>query len=135
MQELKSKNYTVRIIASGILEGFIQDRSSLERNDFWEMKEMNLKLSGGLPYCIIVQTGYFVRISDEFKALTLEKNTDDKALARAILVNSLGHRIAGNFYVNFNKPQIKTRLFTERDDGIQWLKKQQTKRNPQVFGD
>jgi len=59
MQGLKSKNYTVRIIASGILEGFIHDRSSLERNDFWEMKEMNLNLSGSLPYLIIVQTGYY----------------------------------------------------------------------------
>jgi hypothetical protein len=131
VQELKSENYTVRVISPGILEAFIHDRASLEPKDFWEMKQMNLNLSDGLPYLIIIQTGYFVRMSDEFKALTLKKDTDNKALARALLVNSLGHRIAGNFYVNFNKLQIKTRLFSERENAIKWLEKQKNKGDTQ----
>lgn len=129
MQELRTKKYTVKIIAPQILESQIHDRSNLEAEDYWKMKKINQDLCEGKVYSVLVKAGYFVRISDEFKALSLEKDDCPQACARAILVNTLGHRIAGNFYVNFNKPQVKTKLFTDRESAIEWLKEQIQKEN------
>ena len=43
-------------------------------------------------------------------------------IAEAALINSLAIRIITNFYINFNKPSVPTRMFTSMDEAIKWLK-------------
>lgn len=42
-------------------------------------------------------------------------------IAHAALINSLANRIVGNFYINFNKPCVPTKLFTSNNEAIKWL--------------
>ena len=44
-----------------------------------------------------------------------------KLIAQAVLVNSLATRIAGNFYIRFNKPTKPTKIFTNAEDAKSWL--------------
>lgn len=114
----------MRIVAPQILEGFIHDRAILEGDDFHVMKKLHEELSNGMPYCIILHQGFFISFSEEFKALSVEADKAKLTLARALMVPSLGHRIAGNFYINVNRPIIKTRLFTNRMEALKWLQRQ-----------
>lgn len=58
---------------------------------------------------------------------TLEARTYSAAhaknfrVAQAILIDSLAMRIMANFYVNFNKPGVPTKLFTSFDEAVKWL--------------
>jgi len=47
--------------------------------------------------------------------------------AKAIIVNSMANRIVGNFIIKFHKPIAKTRLFSDEETALAWLREQ--KRN------
>jgi hypothetical protein len=42
--------------------------------------------------------------------------------ADAFIINSVAMRFIANFYLNMNKPERPTRMFTEEKDAIAWLK-------------
>ncbi len=42
--------------------------------------------------------------------------------AIAMLINSPGSRIIGNFFLGINKPSVPTKLFNEKNKAIEWLK-------------
>ena len=42
--------------------------------------------------------------------------------AGAFLIDSKAHEIIGNFFLAFNKPKIPTKLFTNKEKAIEWLK-------------
>lgn len=39
----------------------------------------------------------------------------------AIIINGLPQKILGNFYLRVMKPERKTKIFTSKDEAIQWL--------------
>ena len=129
MEEFKIKNYTVRIVGPQILEGFIHERAVLDGSDFRNMKALHEKICNGLPYSILLHQGFFASLSAEFMTLSAEADKANLTLARGLMVPTLGHRIAGNFYINVNRPIVKTRLFTKRKDALKWLKRQNERLN------
>jgi len=44
------------------------------------------------------------------------------ACAEAYLTKTIGHKIIGNVYMKFNKPGRPTKIFTDKDEAIKWLK-------------
>lgn len=42
--------------------------------------------------------------------------------ASAILVSSPMVKMAANFYIKVNKPKNPTRMFTDRNEAVEWLK-------------
>lgn len=43
-------------------------------------------------------------------------------IAEAILVETTANRLMANVYVNYNKPRIPTKIFTNEEEAIKWLK-------------
>ncbi|MBN8693385.1 MAG: hypothetical protein J0L69_09315 [Bacteroidetes bacterium] len=114
----------VFLIEDGILENHVKAMSHIEESDIWAIKKSNLSLTSGKPYCILVTAGHLSSISKEAKEVTASKDFAQNTIAKAILVDSLGHKIVGNLYVKLNKPYIKTKVFTSRDLAIAWLQAQ-----------
>jgi hypothetical protein len=50
------------------------------------------------------------------------KDYSDKAIAKALLIENLGHRLVGNFYMRVIKPAMKTKIFTDREKALEWLR-------------
>jgi hypothetical protein len=44
------------------------------------------------------------------------------ASADAYIATNIGHSIIGNFYLKINKPGRPTKIFTNEDDAIAWLR-------------
>jgi len=114
----------VFLLEDGILENHVKAMSHIEESDIWAIKKANLSLTNGKPYCILVTAGHLSSISKEAKELTASKDFAQNTIAKAILVDSLGHKIVGNLYVKLNKPYIKTKVFTSRELAIAWLQSQ-----------
>ncbi len=54
----------------------------------------------------------------------LSKNPYNKhQIAAAILIEGLGLKLIGNFYLNVYKPEVNTKLFLREDVAKKWLKK------------
>lgn len=56
------------------------------------------------------------------RAFWATKDACPYACAEAYLTKTIGHRIIGNVYLKFNKPGRPTRIFTNKEDAIMWLK-------------
>jgi hypothetical protein len=43
-------------------------------------------------------------------------------IADAYVVTNLAQKILANFYISFNKPLVKTRIFDDEKNAVEWLK-------------
>ena len=121
MKKLKSRCATIQLIAPNIVENIIDDYASVEPEDLWEIKKLNEELVGGGKYGAVVDSGNMTSISKEARELVASKEFQQNTLAKAVVIRSLGHRIILKFYMQINKPHIKTKIFTEREDAIAWI--------------
>src|SRR5690606_33800995 len=96
----------------------------LDTDDILEIKEINKRLTGGKQYALLVDSGMYTTITNKGRELSASKEFQQQTTAKALLVRSLGHRLVGRFYVRVNKPHIKTKIFSDRNKAIEWLKQQ-----------
>jgi hypothetical protein len=123
-EDIKTQSATVRLITSGIIENIIHDYATLEEKDLLEIKRVNKQLSKGQPYAVLVDSGIYTAISKEARELSASKEFAQSTIAKALLVRNLGQRLVGQFYIKINKPQIRTKIFADREKAIEWLNRQ-----------
>jgi hypothetical protein len=99
-------------------------------NEFIEVAEVekihqaNLELSNSRPFCVLLDTskGHF-NVSPAANKLLASAEYGNTRMAAAIIVKTLATKLAGNFFITFNKPSTPTRLFTNEEDALEWLRK------------
>lgn len=79
------------------------------------------KLTKGALHCAYIKALGNIDISSEARKYGSNPEIQKSLIAQAVLVNSLATRIAGNFYIRFNKPPKPTKIFTNADDAMSWL--------------
>ncbi|HEV7230683.1 MAG TPA: hypothetical protein VGO45_05105 [Bacteroidia bacterium] len=80
------------------------------------------KLTGDSRYTAFTDARGFMSITKEAMAYGGTKEVNDPVIAHAILVNSLANRLLGNFLIKFYKPPAPTRLFTNEEEALGWLR-------------
>jgi hypothetical protein len=113
---------SIKALEPGIIEDNILTGHHIDVADIHQIREANLKLSGGEQYVVLVSTGRLSTISKEAMQLISAKDYSDKAIAKALLIENLGHRLVGNFYMRVIKPAMKTKIFTDREKALEWLR-------------
>ncbi len=112
----------VRLLEPGIIENVINDGVIIEPSDVLEFKQANENLAKGQPYAVLVNFAEVVSIKREAKELVASKDFKRQAVAQALLINSTGQKIVANFYLQFNKPHLPTKAFTDRDKALEWIR-------------
>ncbi len=110
------------LLEPGLLENKVLDGYTLEADDVLELKKVNVELTNDDNYAVLVIFGHLTEVSQGARELIASKEFQRKTVAKALLVTNIGHRLLGNFYLSVNKPSIKTRLFTDRNSAIDWLR-------------
>lgn len=117
----------VRLLDANLLENHILDNSTIEVEDVMEIKAINMQLTNGKPYAAILSFGFMTEVTQKSRELLASKDFQQNTIAKALLVNNFGHRLLGNFYLTVNKPHIRTRLFTDRELALNWLRSELSK--------
>ena len=120
-QVLYTSKCRVSLVGQGIIENRILDGHQMEVEDVLELKQANIQLSEGKPYAVLVTFGHLTEVSKESRELIASKDFVKNTVAKALLVNNIGHRLVGNFYLSVNRPAIRTHVFTNREQAIEWL--------------
>lgn len=110
------------MLAENILENFVHDHSTIDVEDVLEMKKHNKAITQGQPYCVLVTTGMITTITKEARELAAGKEFKQQTVAKAILVHSIGHRLVARIYMKVNQPHITTRIFSDREEAMAWLR-------------
>ncbi|HRG53752.1 MAG TPA: hypothetical protein PLL00_13030 [Bacteroidia bacterium] len=99
----------------------IMDGAEIELENAIENYEAAQLLVGGHKHLLLVDATSNVYISKEAKTYSA-KQKPNSPVAMAVIATSTANRLVGNFYINFNKPTVPTKLFATEEKAIEWLK-------------
>jgi len=96
----------------------------LEQKDAQEAIAEAIELSEGKDYAILFNANVAGHISHEARD---EFAKSKKRLAVAIVTTSLANKLFGNFFIKFHKPMSASRIFSDEQTAIEWLRIQLNK--------
>lgn len=120
--EVFTSKCRITLLEPNLLENFVLDYAVIELEDLLEAKKINQELTKGEPYVAILTFGEMTEVTKAAREQIASFEHKQNTIAKAILVNDIGNRLLGNFYLSVNKPFIKTRLFTSRENALDWLR-------------
>lgn len=80
-----------------------------------------LQLSNGVKLPAITYLGEFAEISKDAREYTANPDKPTATTAIAFVINNMGHKIVGNFFLTVNRPEKPIRFFTDEKLALKWL--------------
>ncbi len=108
--------------ADGICYTVVKPNSVIELQDAHANTLAVKEVSSGSTFPILVNLKEINYISKEARNHFSMQNRSAGVTAIAMLIKSPGSRIIGNFFLGLNKPTVPTKLFTDKNKAIAWLK-------------
>lgn len=102
--------------------------SVTEIEDVEEIHKTIIKLSKENNAFLLVIPGIGSSATDEARKLAAERRKLNLIKAEAIVINSLPIRLMANFFIRFNKPVQKIKLFSNEATAADWLLKEKKKK-------
>lgn len=106
-----------------IIENIIKEGVVLQVADVKSIKEINLRICENKNYALLVDAKEESSITDDARTLLASEELAKFNIAKAIIIHTQKQKILGNLYLTVNRPYVKTRLFTDREKALSWLKK------------
>lgn len=108
---------------NGFLVATIKDDIELTLQDIIEHREIAARLTNGQPHCVLAIAGERTNATTEARQYAAS-NIPVGRVAEAVVLKSLTVRILGNFYLQFHKPGVPTKMFDDRYEAMRWLELQ-----------
>jgi hypothetical protein len=121
---IETNSAFISLIEEVVLVVKVKENMEIDVPQMWENYNATLQLCPKGDFPVLFETEDFVTITKEARELGASKEMAKDACAMAIMINSMAIRIFANFFIKFNKPMRPTKLFTDRDAAILWLKEQ-----------
>lgn len=90
--------------------------------DMIAIHEAERKLTNDKKHLALLDARGYIVVSADARKYGASDKPSEYRKAAALLVNTIGVRMLGNFYLSFNKPKVLTKMFTEEKKAVDWLK-------------
>lgn len=121
LKEIKTDSFTIRLLSDNIIETIVHDNTSLDVPEIREIKRINMELTDGKPYGVLVDSGMITSITSEARELSASEEFKQNTVAKALFARSIGHHLVARIYLKINRPAIKTKSFSTREEALEWL--------------
>ncbi len=115
------KSCFVSIREDGILHVEFYEGIEFELEECKELVKKEGILTNGRKAPALHVIGRYAEFSEEVKHYSADEGTKFTC-AEAYVITSLAHRLIGNFYLKINKPKVPTKIFTDKEKAIDWLR-------------
>jgi len=88
------------------------------------MLETSKKLIHDNKYLTLIDARTKVTVTKESREWGATEEAQKNLVAQAFVVNSVANKLVGNFIIQFHKPKARTRLFSDLESALKWLKEQ-----------
>ncbi len=122
MNKIVLSHSTIILRDDGILELYTSDEHEYTIDCTKENVKAFGELSGGKKVPVLIIGGAFTSVTPEAREFMASEESLEYSKAEAFLVNTLAQKILIQFYIKFNRPLVPTRIFTEKEKAIEWLK-------------
>lgn len=121
-KEIEVPSAIIKIRPDGILHIDIRIKGDYDLGNSLEIFDARMKLTGEKSYPHLYTGSLYLSPEEKVREFAASEKRNRHVIADAFVISSLSQRLVGNFYINFNKPKRPTRLFTDIDKAIEWLK-------------
>lgn len=108
----------------GIVQVNFGDSIELDVKETKDILEALSKINDGKKSLVINIAGKNTSVTREARSYSATEEAGQYTIADAFVVNNLPQKLLGNFYINFNKPFVNTKIFNKVDEALAWLKQQ-----------
>jgi hypothetical protein len=106
----------------GIVRVMMFPDVDIRLEDAQEAFAAHLKICQGKRHPLLVDARKLRSFARDARQFFASEEVSRVTLAFALIVDTPVSRVLGNFYLGLNKPQLPTRLFTDEDKALEWLK-------------
>ena len=122
MKKNKNKGIEVTLLKEGILHIHLKEHTEITLNDAVLAVVKMGEISKGKKFPVFIDAGEFCTIDSEARIFSASKESNIYTLADAIAYSNLGQKLIANFYLNQNNPSVPTKVFSEKEEAVTWLK-------------
>ncbi len=112
----------ISIQEEGIMRFDIDHVDEITRENLDEQFEAVKKLGEGKAFCNLVILEKFVQVGEDARKYAAGEENNIYTIADAFVTDSFALKIVGNFYIRYDKPLRPTRLFTNEEEALTWLR-------------
>ena len=105
-----------------ILIGTFTEKLVIDLTIARDMVKDRLAVAGEKAYAILVEIDKVKGVDNSARNYLASAEGTHNLKAAAFVGTSYVSRIIGNIFMTFNKPLIPTRLFTDKEEALRWLK-------------
>jgi len=84
--------------------------------------DLRLEVTGKEHYPLLINMKKTKKIPKEARDFLASEKGGERVIAAALLIDSMLTATLANFFLKVNKPVVATKLFTDEEEAIQWLK-------------
>ncbi len=111
----------ISLRSDGLMQVVVEPGACSTVQNIKEATEAIGKVGEGKRYPLLIIAGKDSTMDTEAMAFLAKKDSTPYTLAVAGLIVSISQKLLGNFYLNFNKPQKPTKIFTKKEEAVIWL--------------
>jgi hypothetical protein len=123
MKKITTRTAEIVLGDDGIVRKKMFDDLEIDIDDSIENCKAMLALTQNSPSLVLTDwRDIALRITREAREYYAGPEISQHRVAEALLINSMAARLTANFYLKVNKPVTPTRLFTDEQKAIEWLR-------------
>ncbi len=122
METIELKATKVSLRPDGIMHIHIKAGADMEITDAIQVLRAMGKLGNKKKFPVLIDCGEFAIVDKEVRIFSASEKANIYTSADAIAYHSMAHKLVADFYVNHNKPEIPTEVFSDNESAISWLK-------------
>jgi len=113
---------TVRIREDGLLHVEIRPDEIFDVSDVEELVAAAREIGSGKKMLNLIIVGNGTVPTNNARELAYTERCCLYKLADAFVISSFAQKIVGNFIMKIQRPMVPTKVFTQQDEAIHWLK-------------
>lgn len=121
IRSLDYELFHVALRADNLVRIIVKTNEAIEVDLAKEIEGAVDKVREGAKIALLILASDWCIPTMEARAYLAKRQNPDK-IAEAYIVKSLSQKLMGNVYLSFNKPNYPTRIFTDEELAITWLK-------------
>ncbi len=122
IEEKKFENYSIILREDGIVQIEIDPEAEVSVDQIIEGTNYVLGQLNSIKAPVLFIANEFSLPSKESRVYLAKKESLPYSLADAYVINSFPQKLAANFYLKVNKPARPTKMFTNSEEALNWLK-------------
>jgi hypothetical protein len=125
LRSVSLKKASVSLREDGIVQTTIYPEQELSIRDVQEVIDQIAVVGGQKMLPQLIVAGHLSGPDLEAMRYIASPGSSPYAIAEAYVITSLSQKILARFYLNFNKPDRPTKMFSYEEEAVAWLREKE----------